>query len=273
MSRQSRNLVEVKVIDCAGTIIINRADHGNRLTRSMVGQLSDAIDDLYREKAVRAIILTGAGETFCAGIDLHELGVRDTPSASASMDNLRVAQQRWGDDAAAFRDLIVHMLEISKPIIASVNGPALSAGAGLVAASDIVVASESASFGVPDPHFGLVAGVVAPLVCHRVATGLASRLLLTGVTLGATEAHRLGLFHELVDPLKAWVRAMELAHLCAAGAPEAMQLTKRLLNETVGEHLPTQLAVGAALQATSCTTEAAQDGIAAFLEQRPPQWK
>ena len=261
------DLIEVKVIDCAGTIILKRPDHENRLTQQIVVQLTEAFDDLYHEKAVRAIILTGEGNTFCAGFDQNELGQINT-----SAENLPKAEKRWGNAAAWYRDLLVRMLEITKPIIASVNGPALSGGAGLVVASDIVVASENASFGLPDPLHGLVAGVVAPLLCYRVGAGHGSRLMLTSMTLEADEAYRIGLFHELVEHGKGWARAMELAQACAAGAPEAIQLTKRLLSETIGEHLETQLATGAVMQATSCTTQAAQEGIAAFLERRPPEW-
>ena len=255
--------IEVKVTDCAGTIIINRPDHRNTLNRSMLQQLSDALDDLYREKSVRAIILTGAGDTFCEGIDLEELQQDDCPEM----------QEHWGTDAARYRDLLLRMLEITKPIIASVNGPAISDGAGLVVASDIVVASQEASFGLPDPRRGLVAGVVAPLLCSRLGSGHAARLLLTSTTIDAQEAHRLGVFHELTDADTVWARAAEVAKECASGAHEAIQLTKRLLTETMGEQLETQLSAGAVMRATAYTTEAAQEGIAAFLENRSPEWK
>jgi len=258
------DLIQVKVLDCAGTIIINRPDHGNRLTRLILQQIGEALDDLYLEKKVRAIILTGAGDVFCEGLDWQEM---------QADDDGRLAQQRWGEDASAWRDLVLRMLEITKPIIASVNGPALSAGAGLVLASDIVVASGDATFGLPDPRHGLVAGVAAPLLCHRLGTGQATRLLLTSSIVAAQESHRLGLFHELTATDKVWARAMQIAGDCAAGAPEAIQLTKRLLNETVGEQLATELAVGAVMRATSHTTEAAQEGLAALAEQRPPRWK
>ncbi|MCA9231581.1 MAG: enoyl-CoA hydratase/isomerase family protein [Planctomycetales bacterium] len=257
------DLVEVKVVGCSGTIIINRPGHQNALTRSMFEQLTEALDDLYRERSVRAIILTGAGETFCTGIDLQELQDDQPPQS----------QQQWGEDAASFRDLLIRMLEIPKPIIAAVNGPALSCGAGLVSACDIVVAAEQATIGLPDPRFGLVAGVVAPLLCHRIGAGHATRLLLSSVTIDAAEAQRIALFHELVGQNQVWARAVELAEQCAIGAPEAIQLTKRLLYENVCEQLETQLSTGAIMRATSCTTEAAQEGLAAFFEKRPPEWK
>jgi methylglutaconyl-CoA hydratase len=260
----SSSSIEVKVHDVAGTIVLNRPDYGNALTRSMVQQLVEALDDLYLEKRVRAIILTGAGDNFCIGADLAEM------KASAELE---APEDQWGADAGDFRDLLVRMLEITKPIIAAVNGTALSGGAAIVAAADLVVASDAASFGLPDARHGLVAGLAAPLVSFRVGTGHSARLLLTGESVNAAEAHRLGLFHELVPGDKVWARAVQLAQECAAGAPEAIQLAKRLLNETLGENLSTQLAAGAVMAATARSTEAAEEGIAAALAGRAPQWK
>ncbi|QEG34921.1 enoyl-CoA hydratase/isomerase family protein [Bythopirellula goksoeyrii] len=260
--------VEVKLTDCVGTIVLNRPDHGNALTRLMVRQLVEAFEDLYREKRVRAIILTGAADTFCAGNDLEEI-----VDASSLLSEWADSQERWGEDAADFRDVISRMLETPKPIIAAVNGAALSHGAGLVLACDIVVACEESVFGIPDPRRGIAAGVVAPLLSHRIGTGQAARLLLTSSIIDSAEAVRLGIFHELVEGDKTWARGVELARECAEGAPEALQLTKRLLSETIGEQLDTQLTAGAIIQATSFTTTAAEEGISAFLEERTPEWK
>jgi methylglutaconyl-CoA hydratase len=260
----SSHAIDVKVTDSAGTIVLNRPDHGNALTRSMVQQLAEALDDLYLEKRVRAIILAGAGESFCVGADVAEM------RASGELDN---PEEQWGADAADFRDLLVRMLEITKPIIAAVHGPALSGGAAMVAAADIVVASDASTFGLPDAQHGMVAGLAAPLLSFRIGAGHAARLLLTGEAIPAAEAARVGLFHELTAPDLVWVRAREIAGQCAAGAPEAIQLTKRLLNETLGENLATQLSAGAIMTATARTTEAAAEGLAALVEGRRPVWK
>jgi methylglutaconyl-CoA hydratase len=260
-------LVDVKVTGNVGTIILQRPEHGNALVRIMIHQIGEAIDDLYRERRVRAIILTGAGSAFCEGIDLEEIS--DTSGTDSEWAE---SEDRWGEDAADYRDLILRMLEVTKPIIAAVKGPAVSAGAGLVVASDVVIASEEGAFGLPDPRRGLIAGVVAPLLCQKLGVGQAARLLLTSSMLDAAEALRLGIFHELVPANKVWARAVEIAGECAQGAPEAIQLTKRLLNETVGVGLETQLTTGAILQATAFTTDAAREGIAAFVERRKPEW-
>jgi methylglutaconyl-CoA hydratase len=260
----SSHSIDIKVTESAGTIVLNRPDHGNALTRSMVQQLAEALDDLYLEKRVRAIIITGAGDSFCVGADVAEM------RATKNLDN---PEEQWGADAADFRDLLVRMLEITKPIIAAVHGPALSGGAALAAACDLVVASDAATFGVPDAQHGMVAGLAAPLLSFRIGAGNAARLLLTGEPIDAQEARRMCLFHHVVAPDLTWARAMEIARQCAAGAPEAIQLTKRLLNETLGENLATQLSAGAIMTATARTTEAAEEGLAALVEGRRPEWK
>jgi methylglutaconyl-CoA hydratase len=106
----------------------------------------------------------------------------------------------------------------------------------------------------------------------RIGAGHTAQLLLTGNLIDAHEAHRIGAFHRLVSPEHTWLRAVELAGECAACAPESLLLTKMLLNETIGENMLTQLSAGAAASATSRTTEAAAEGLAAFLEKRPPKW-
>ena len=178
-----------------------------------------------------------------------------------------------GRDGEEYRDLVVQMIELPKPIIASVNGPAVAGGAGLVLASDIVVACPAAQFGLPEPRRGLVAGVVGPLLAFRVGGGAAARLLLTVVAVSGRRGVSAG--HLSRDdrrgPAVGAVRA--IGRRMRGRAPEAVQLTKRLLYETIGEQLSTQLTVGAAISATSRTTEAAQEGLAAFVEKRPPEWK
>jgi methylglutaconyl-CoA hydratase len=258
--------VEVKVTGNVGTIVLNRPDRRNALTRAMVDELRQALGDLHLEKRVRAVILTGSGSAFCAGMDVHEMhALADLPEEER--------QRYWGEAAAAYRDLVVEMIELPKPIIASVNGPAVASGAGLVLASDVVVACSSAQFGLPDARRGIVAGVVGPLLAFRTGAGTAARLLLTSALYPADEAYRLGIYHEMIDQDLLWARCVELGRECAAGAPEALQLTKRLLSETIGENLTTQLSVGAALSATAHTTDAAREGLAAFVEKRDPEWK
>lgn len=258
------SLVDLKKYVPSGTIILNRRDKRNALTRETMFELKQALEDFRQERKVRAVILTGAGKAFCSGMDLEEmLATSKRPDA----------QSQWYSDAVQYKELIEAMLRFPKPIIAAVNGPAVAGGAGLVLASDIVVAGEGASFALPEPRRGLVAGLVSPLLTFRIGAGYAANLLLSARTIDAAEALRVQLFHELVKDDLVWARAHALAEECAKSAPESILLTKRMLNENIGEHLNVLLSAGAAASATARTTEAAQEGLAAFLEKRAPNWR
>jgi methylglutaconyl-CoA hydratase len=256
-------LVKIHVHGQTGSLILNRPDKRNALSRALLAELHQALDDLHLERRVRAVVITGSGSAFCAGMDLQEM-----LATSKEPDPHPV----WHNDAVIYRDLLEAMLQFPKPLIAAVGGPAIAGGAGLMLACDMVVAADNATFGLPEPRRGLVAGIVAPLLTFRIGAGQAGYLLLSSKTITAADAYRIGLFHELVHPDQVWARAVQLSEELAAGAPEALQLTKRMLNETIGEHLRTLLSAGAAASATARTTEAASEGLAAFLEKREPHW-
>lgn len=260
--------IEVQVAGPVATVVVSRPDRRNALTLSMIAKLREALADLHMEKRVRGVILTGAGEAFCAGRDVEEMAAAITDDEQEQ----RAQQEQWGKEAEECRELVVDMLSFPKPIIVSVNGPAAGFGAALVLASDIAIATPQARLGLPETRRGLVAGLVAPLAAYRVGAGPAARLLLSGELLVAKEILRMGIYHEVVPFDLAWARAAEVAATCAAGAPQAVGLTKRLLLETVGEKLLTDLSSGAAMSATARTTDAAKEGLRAFVEKRPANW-
>ena len=256
-------LVRLHIHDHVATVILNRPEKRNALNRELLADLQQVFEDLHLEKRVRAVVLTGAGDVFCAGMDLGEM------EATSKLPN---SAELWHQDSETYRALVEYMLRFPKPIIAAVNGPAFAGGAGLLLASDIVLAAEGAKFALPEPLRGIVAGMVAPLLAFRIGGGQAARLLLTAQTIDATEAHRIGLYHEVIHPDKLWPRATELGQQCAKCAPPALLQTKRMLNETIGEAMLVQLGAGAAASATARTTEEAREGLTAFLEKREPKW-
>ncbi|GIW95042.1 MAG: enoyl-CoA hydratase [Pirellulaceae bacterium] len=257
------NAVKISTHPPSGTIILNRPDKRNALNRALLVELREALHQLMMEPSVRAVILTGAGTAFCAGMDLNEMY-----QTSQQEDALA----RWHEDAVLYRDLLLAMLEFPKPIIAAVNGAAVAGGAGLVLASDLVVAAEDAQFGLPEPRRGIVAGMVAPLLHFRAGGGHASYLLLSARIVSAQEAVRMGIFHDLVRSDLVWARAHQWAGELSQSAPEALRMTKEMLNQTIGEHLETLLTAGAAISAAARTTHAAREGLRAFIEKRPPNW-
>lgn len=255
--------VQVRKDGPSGTIVINRPACRNAISREIVGMISQALDDLYGERSVRAVILTGTGETFCSGTDLVQL--QETAGAKNALEI-------WHNDSRELLELIEKMLRYPKPIIASVNGWAVGSGLALMLASDIVVAGDNAKLLAPEARRGLSAGLTTPLLSFRAGTAAASNVLYSGEALGAAAALKLGLIHEIVKDDLLWARCFEIAQQCALGARESHQITKQLLNETIGEQLFTQLSIGAANMAAARTTDAAKEGVAAFLEKREPKW-
>ncbi|WP_233207223.1 MULTISPECIES: enoyl-CoA hydratase/isomerase family protein [Pirellulaceae] len=255
--------IKVKVHQNVGTVSIHRDEKRNALTRAMVFDLIQAFRDLHGEKKVRAIVLTGGGGAFCSGLcleEMHEIVQED--------DN----QDRWHQDTTSLAELLQQMLQFPKPIIAAVNGPAMGFGAGLALASDIVIASPEARFGFPEPKRGIVSGLCTPLLHFRIGGSHTARLLLTGESINADRALQIGLVSEIVPNNNLWARGVDLTKQIAQSAPQAIQLTKKQLNETVGEQLEMHIALGAAASATSRTTDSAKEGLAAFVEKREPEW-
>ncbi len=132
------------------TVILSRPEKRNALSRVLLEELLQAFEDLLLQKSVRAVVLTGEGPTFCAGMDLKEM------AETAKMSN---PHEQWEKDARLYLELIETMLHFPKPIIAAVDGAAVAGGGGLVLASDIVIASRNAKFGFPEPRRGIVAGI------------------------------------------------------------------------------------------------------------------
>jgi methylglutaconyl-CoA hydratase len=257
------NAIRVKVVPPSGTIVLDRPQKKNALSRLMFLHLLRAFEDLHQQKNVRAVILTGAGDAFCAGADIAEM--------HATYGTEDVFEQ-WHRDALQYRELLLYMLRFPKPIIAAVNGPAAGAGAGLILASDLVVGTSQASFGFPETRRGIVAGISAPLLAFRAGAGRAAYLLLTGRLVDAQTALQMGIYHQVVKQDLVWAVAHEEAQQATQASGEALQLTKKMLNETIGEQLEMLLSAGAAVAATSRTTEAAEEGIRAFVQKRPPEW-
>jgi methylglutaconyl-CoA hydratase len=247
----------------SGTITLHRPETRNALSREVVSSLIEAFDDFHREKSVRAVVLTSSGETFCSGVDLkqwNEIARENEP------------YEQWQEIVSELHELVEVMLRFPKPIIAAIDGPVVGMGVALVLACDLVVASSKVKFSFPASRLGLVAGLTAPLLTFRCGASVASQMLLGGGPLQHDEAKRLGLIHYIVPSELIWAKAHELSIGIATSASESVQMTKRILNEMVGESILTQLSSGAAAIATTLSTAAAREGLAAFVEKREPKF-
>ena len=257
--------VEVKVHENVATILMDRSNQRNALNPRMIEDLQTAFSDVHQEKRAKSVVLAGSGEHFCAGLDLQVMNeIATLPPADAAT--------QWYSSWGQFTELIEQMLRFPKPIIAAVDGSALGAGLAIALAADIVVASKTAEFGSVAVRRGLVAGATTALIAFRFGSAIAARMSLTGQPIDANEAYRLGMCTEPVESNQIWVAATDWASRCSDAPREAVQATKKVLNETIGETLMTQITAGAATSAAACTTDSASEGIDAFCMKRPPQW-
>ncbi|BBY21801.1 enoyl-CoA hydratase/isomerase family protein [Mycobacterium stomatepiae] len=202
---------------------LNRPERLNAINEVMQTELTQLLGDLAGDSAVRAVVLTGAGRGFCAGLDVRDFGPSMVEASAPALDRMRF-QERMAALAEALRAL-------PQPVIAAVNGPCVGAGFALCLASDIRICSSTASFGNAAILLGL-SGAEMGMSYHLpriVGTSVAADWMLTGRTVSATEADRRGLTSELVEPDRLIDRAIELASLIAGLTQLGVQLTKRAL--------------------------------------------
>ena len=252
--------LRLEVADAVATITLDRPDALNALTVSLKEELLATFDRIARDPAIRAVVLTGAGRAFCAGQDLRE---RLEPDATPLADEIRVR----------YNPLIRAMVGLEKPIVGAINGVAAGAGASLAFACDLRVAAEGASFLLGFAQVGLVPDSGATWLLPRLVGGAkAAELALLGEPLGALDAERFGLVARVVPPDALLAEAGTVAGRLAAAPPRALALTKRALAMSWDATLDAQLETEAVLQSEAGATADHAEGIAAFLERRPPRF-
>jgi methylglutaconyl-CoA hydratase len=254
-------LVLYELCSPAAVLTINRADKRNALSQALIAELTKAFDRAGKDASARCIILTGAGPTFCAGMDLTEL--------RESVDRNPGSEEVWAD-AMKLATLYDRIYTSPKPTIAAVNGAAVAGGAGLVTVCDLAISVPTAQFGYPEVRRGLVAAMVMPHLLRHVGERLARHLLLTGELIGAEAAARGGLINESVPHEHLLPRALELSKSLAEGGPQALAATKSLLHQFSRQALSIEEAARAS--AAPRLTDECRDGLRAFFEKKAPPW-
>ncbi len=243
------------------TVTINRAASLNTLTAATLDALEAVLRDLATDPAVRAIVLTGAGErAFVAGADINELNALADSAAAEAF--------------ARRADRLFQLLDtMPKATIAAVNGFALGGGCELAMACDIRIAADTARLGQPEVNYGILAGWGGTQRLPRlVGKGMAKYLLFTGEIITAQEALRIGLVERVVPAAELQAQARALADLIASKGPVAIARTKAAVNLALDTALEEGLARESAEFGATFDTHDRKEGTSAFLEKRPAQF-
>ncbi len=264
---RSRQIMPKKVLSQVDTdgnaaVVLNRPEVHNAFDPEMVDALTATFRKLEADPRVRAVVLTGAGANFSAGADIEHMKASARASRAQNLESARAAAR------------MLHTLHtLKKPTIACVRGAARGGGVGLVAACDIAIAAQDATFKLSEVRLGIIPAMISPYVIGAMGAHMAHRYMISGEEFDAAEAYRIGLIHDIcqVEELSAVVGRM-LANVYAGG-PNAIVAIKRLISEIDGASIDEAL-VGKTAQriAEIRATPEAQEGLSAFLEKRKAAW-
>jgi methylglutaconyl-CoA hydratase len=244
------------------TIWMNRPEVFNAFNEQLIADLTGACRMLNIDPAVRVVVLAGRGKHFSAGADLNWMR---RAAEGSEADNL--------EDARRFARMLQALSGLSKPTIARIQGAALGGGTGLAAACDMAVASEDAIFSTSEVKFGIIPAVISPYVLRAIGPRQALRYFQTAERISAQRALSIGLVSEVtpVDALDAGVAA--LTEPLLAGAPSAQKAAKDLIEAIKGRPIDEDTLEETARRiARQRATAEGRDGVAAFLDKRPPAW-
>ena len=239
-------------------IKINRPEARNAVNGAVANGIEDAVDQIEADDSIWVGILTGEPPVFCAGADLKEINSGNAGALSTA---------KGGFAGFVQRDRV-------KPIIAAVDGPALAGGTEIVLASDLVVASTTATFGIPEVKRSLVAGAGGLFrLGRKIPLNIAMELTLTGDPIDATRAHHFGLVNRLVEPGQALGEAISLAEQICANAPVAVRESRKIVLEATNAPDDVGWKMSMEGMAVAMRSEDFSEGLTAFIEKRPPVWK
>jgi len=242
-------------------VTMARPEVHNAFNKEVIAALQSALDALRDDANVRVVVLAGEGRSFSAGADLDWM----RRAAAWTEEQNRV-------DAVALAKMLRTIAEFPKPVVARVHGPAFGGGAGLVAVSDIAIASEDALFGFTEVRLGLVPATIAPHVIEKIGPGRALPLFLTGERFSANRAAQIGLVHQVVAPADLDDAVDTIVGALLEAGPDAQAACKQLVRTVAAADRSEADAYTAALIARVRTSPEGREGIGAFLEKRKPGW-
>jgi methylglutaconyl-CoA hydratase len=241
-------------------LTFNRPAKRNAISYELIDEMLAALQQLQRG-ATKVLLITGAGNSFCSGMDLENLKAITSRTAAENRK-----------DSETMARLFRSIYEFPRPTIAAVNGPAVGGGCGIATLCDFTIASTAAKFGYTEVRIGFLPAIVSAWLVRQIGEKAARDLLLTGRIVSADEALRIGLITETVAPARLLERAHELAFELLKNSPASLAATKKLLNSYSGRDLKWQLEAAIEANAAIRATKDFHEGISSFLEKREPKW-
>jgi enoyl-CoA hydratase len=250
--------VDYEVRGPFAVIQINRPEARNAVNGAVAQGIEEAIDQLEADNSVWVGIITGVPPVFCAGADLKEINSGNAGALATARGGFAGFVQR----------------ERSKPVIAAVDGPALAGGTEIVLTCDLVVASTTATFGIPEVKRSLVAAAGGLFrLGRKIPLNIAMELTLTGDPIDAARAHQFGLVNRLVEPGEALDAAIALAEQICANAPVAVRESRKIVLEATNAPDDVGWKMSMEGMGKAMSSEDFSEGLTAFIEKRPPVWK
>jgi methylglutaconyl-CoA hydratase len=240
-------------------ILLNRPEAHNAFNADLIQALTKTFSSLSKESDLRVILLSGEGKNFCAGGDLNWM-----------KDASKLSKTENEKDAKALHQMFESMTESKVPIVTSVQGLALGGGVGLIAASDIVICTEDAQFGLSEVKLGLIPSVIAPFVIQKIGISHYNAYAISSKRFGSIDAVHMGLVHEASPNLDASVQSWVKAIL--EGAPNAQKEIKGFSKKIASLPISKAGVLTSKMIAKVRVDPEAQEGLAAFLEKRKPKW-
>ena len=242
-------------------VTLARPEVRNAFDEILIDSLTGAFLSFVDDRETRVVILKGEGPTFCAGADIEWM--RRAGSWSKAENEA---------DAERMARMLRAIDDCPKPVVALIQGAAIGGGVGLVAASDVAIATEDTVFSLAEVKLGILPAVISPFVLRSIGSRQARRYFLTGERFGAAEARRIGLVHEVVTAAELNAAADAILAALLTSAPEAVEVAKRLIGHVAGMSPDEAMPVTVRTIADRRATDEAKEGLTAFLEKRPASW-
>ena len=255
--------LQVSVANYVARVVLHRPDVHNAFNETMIAELTDSFLTFGSRTDVRAILLTATGKSFSAGADLNWM---------RKMAGFSDAENRA--DALGLASMLRTIYACPKPVVARIQGDAYGGGVGLIAATDIAIAAETARFSLSEVKLGLIAATISPYVIRAIGERAAHRYLITAERFDSHEAHRIGLVHQIAPNDKLEENVQSLLHGLLQNSPNAVAESKRLVREVVDQPISDQLLEDTARRiARVRASDEGKEGVRAFLEKRKPFWQ